>query len=156
MSDRTQRAAERLLARLAPSYAPRIVRLDAVERERQRLMALIGEPELDERHRAEVIQLRADAVAQHNHGAQLFAEAERLRAELVDTKAILDGSGAEVGRLRGLLAEVLPYAIAGAEALYYFEPYGDAEGAEQRTLCEGADAMLTRLRGEIRTEVEGR
>jgi hypothetical protein len=83
-------------------------------------------------------------------------ERTALRTALDDTCAILDGSGAEVKRLRELLAEVLPYAVAGAHALDAWEPYGDYddadEGAEWNRLCEGAGAMLERLRGPIRRE----
>jgi len=90
MSDRTQRAAERLLARLVPGWTPRIVRLDAVERERQRLLALIGEPELDEASARQIRSLQ-----------------DALTANVREATAIDERHRAEVERLRGLLAEAL-------------------------------------------------
>ena len=66
----------------------------------------------------------------------------------------------ENAQLRALLAEVIPYAIAGAAALDYREPYGDAwhDRDAHEALCDGADAMLARLRtgGDIATAAGGR
>ncbi|WP_164700876.1 hypothetical protein [Modestobacter sp. KNN46-3] len=50
---------------------------------------------------------------------------------------------AEVERLRAQVAELLPYAQAGAEALDYREPYGPVDGHE--ALCDRADEMSDRI-----------
>jgi hypothetical protein len=58
---------------------------------------------------------------------------------------------AEVERLRAQVAELLPYALAGAEALDFFEPYG-LHGEAHVRLCEGARVMLDRIKaGEFGT-----
>lgn len=83
------------------------------------------------------------------------AEVERLhevvgqvRTELAGVIEVLDSErlqhAAEVERLRGLLAEVLPYAHAGAEALDFHEPYGPQEG--HALLCLKAAEMLGRIK----------
>lgn len=58
---------------------------------------------------------------------------------------------AEVSTLRRLLADVLPYVAAGADALDHWEPYGGAKGSEYDRIQAGAAAMLARL-PEIRRE----
>jgi hypothetical protein len=59
---------------------------------------------------------------------------------------------AEARHLRAQVAELLPYASAGADALDSWEPYGDVDGAAYTVLQEGADAMLDRIRaGEFGT-----
>lgn len=46
------------------------------------------------------------------------------------------------------VAELLPYALAGAEALDLHEPYGmtEATRGEHHALCEAADVMVGRIR----------
>ena len=59
--------------------------------------------------------------------------------------AALIGAQVEAENLRAQLAELLPYAYAGAEALDFREPpYGPPDPDE--TFCDGAAAMLARIK----------
>lgn len=53
---------------------------------------------------------------------------------------------AEARHLRRQVAELLPYAWAGADALDHWEPYGPPDGPMHSRLCEGADTMLDRIK----------
>ena len=52
----------------------------------------------------------------------------------------------EIDRLRRQVAELLPYALAGAEALDFREPYGPTDEAVREALCDAAGAMIVRIK----------
>lgn len=62
----------------------------------------------------------------------------------------IDEMRAELLRLRSIVADLLPYAVAGADALDLREPYGDAwrsgNRAAHEALCDGAWEAFNRFR----------
>jgi hypothetical protein len=50
----------------------------------------------------------------------------------------------QLDAVRAMLADALPYAHAGAEALGFREPYGPDDDAVREALCEGAGEWLSK------------
>lgn len=152
----------------AEDVLPGLAALDAFQADFTQFAAMAA------RHAAELEERRAEVEERRAEVEQFRAEVEQFRVLVIDLDELLGVAQRTVARrgrmiadmrakhaeLSALLAEVIPYAIAGAHALDFREPYGDAwhDRAAHAALCDGADTMLARLRtgGDIATAAGAR
>ena len=126
----------------------------------QQLRDLAGSPHGAEDLESIAVDMRRwiDATRPEDHvsPASALAAADEQARESERLRVALQTAQGEASHLRAQVAELLPYASAGADALDSWEPYGDAAGAERAVLQEGATAMIARIRaGEFGTLASG-